>query len=165
MVKTCVQRFAFMNRRSQGKSRLAPHQTTPQNGQVIQVQQVSQSFQGPMPPPALLEHYERIVPGAAERILQIAESEVHHRHAQENAATDANIEAQRKQLDIAKQQTSSSYVSDLMGQIFGMLVSATCIGGAVYLAIHDQPWVAATLAGLPLAGIIRALRDKPKNGK
>jgi len=129
------------------------------------VQQVSQSFQGPMPPPALLGQYEQIVPGAAERILQIAEAEVRHRHAQEDAATNANIDAQRKQLEIARQQTSASYVSDLIGQVFGTLISAFCIGGAVYLALYGPAWVAVTLAGLPLAGIIRALRDKPKTGK
>ena len=34
---------------------------------------VSQKFSGPLPPPELLEGYERILPGAADRILRMAE--------------------------------------------------------------------------------------------
>jgi len=115
-----------------------------------------------MPPPALLQHYESIVPGAAERILRIAESELGHRHLQEDFATQANIQAQQKQLSIAEDQSKSSYRSDMVGQFFGAIVSILCICGSIYLADNGQPWVAAALAGLPMAGIIRALREKPK---
>ncbi len=38
-----------------------------------------EAFQGPIPPPAVLESYERIVPGAAERILKMAENQAVHR--------------------------------------------------------------------------------------
>ena len=34
---------------------------------------VSQKFSGPLPPPELLEGYERILTGAADRILRMAE--------------------------------------------------------------------------------------------
>jgi uncharacterized membrane protein len=33
------------------------------------------SFSGPIPPPAILEEYDRIIPGAAERILRMAEAD------------------------------------------------------------------------------------------
>jgi uncharacterized membrane protein len=48
-----------------------------------------QMFAGPMPPPAILQGYEEIVPGAAERILAIAESDTKHQHAIEFAALAA----------------------------------------------------------------------------
>ncbi|MCS6811316.1 MAG: DUF2335 domain-containing protein [Tepidimonas sp.] len=39
---------------------------------------------GPLPPPATLEQFERIVPGAAQRLLAMAETEQKHRHAIES---------------------------------------------------------------------------------
>ena len=35
------------------------------------------------------------------------------------------------------------------------------LGGCLYLASINQPWVAGALVGLPLAGVIRALRNQP----
>ncbi len=77
----------------------------------------------------------------------------------------ANIAAQQKQLDIAERQSKSVFRSDTIGQLLGFAVSLLSIGGAVYLALNGQPWVASALVGLPLAGVIRALRDKAKPGQ
>ena len=41
------------------------------------------SFQGPLPRPEHLEHYDKILPGAAERILKMAESQAGHRQGLE----------------------------------------------------------------------------------
>lgn len=38
-----------------------------------------ETFQGPIPPPAVLEAYERLVQGGAERILKMAENQAVHR--------------------------------------------------------------------------------------
>ena len=38
-----------------------------------------ETFQGPIPPPSVLEAYEKILPGAAERILKMAENQSTHR--------------------------------------------------------------------------------------
>lgn len=131
----------------------------------MQVQSVSQSFEGPLPPPSLLKQYNDAVDGAAERILTMAEQESQHRRAQENAATQANIAAQQQQLKIAGDQTRAVFKSDTIGQSLGFVVSLACVIGSVYLALNGQPWVATVLAGLPLAGIIRALRERPKSQK
>ena len=37
------------------------------------VSMVSQEFSGPLPPPAVLDDYNRVVPSAAERIIAMAE--------------------------------------------------------------------------------------------
>lgn len=42
------------------------------------------TFSGPIPPPEALERYEKIAPGAADRILTMAEMEQRHRHAYED---------------------------------------------------------------------------------
>ena len=38
-----------------------------------------ETFTGPIPPPTVLEAYEKLVPGAADRILKMAESQTAHR--------------------------------------------------------------------------------------
>jgi Predicted membrane protein (DUF2335) len=43
----------------------------------------SESFAGPLPPPALLAEYEQALPGLAERIVAMAENEGNHRRAME----------------------------------------------------------------------------------
>ena len=137
----------------------------PVTGAAIQVQNVSQSFEGPLPPPSLLKQYNDAVDGAAERILTMAEQESLHRRAQENAATQANIAAQQQQLQIARDQTRAVFRSDTIGQSLGFVVSLASVIGCVYLALNGQPWVATALAGLPLVGIIRALRERPRPPK
>lgn len=44
-------------------------------------QQIVQSveYSGPLPPPAVLQRYDQVVPGAAERILRMAEGQSKHR--------------------------------------------------------------------------------------
>ena len=53
---------------------------------------VSASYSGPLPPPAQLEQYNQIVPGAAERLLAMVEREQRHRHSVERAAVEVERE-------------------------------------------------------------------------
>ena len=62
-------------------------QTTPaqENKRQIRLTAACQSFSGPIPHPDILEHYEKIVPRAAERILAMAEEDAKHRQLENNA--------------------------------------------------------------------------------
>jgi len=51
-------------------------------------------FAGPLPPPEMLAEYNRITPGAAERILKMAEMQQVHRHSLEISVVRRNLEAQ-----------------------------------------------------------------------
>ncbi|MBI1812728.1 DUF2335 domain-containing protein [Candidatus Peregrinibacteria bacterium] len=46
---------------------------TPNNRQVIVQHEQTVSYSGPLPHPGDLERFERILPGAAERIMRMAE--------------------------------------------------------------------------------------------
>ena len=127
----------------------------------MQLHSVTRSFEGPLPHPSVLQQYDGVVPGAAERILRFAEQETDHIHAQEASANYANIAAQQQQIAIVGNHSKSVFRSDAIGQGLGFFVSLCSIAGSVNLALNNQLWVAATVAGLPLAGIIRALRDRP----
>ncbi len=48
-------------------------------------------FSGPIPPPQSLEQYERICPGAANRILKMAEKQSQHRQDLEMKIINSNI--------------------------------------------------------------------------
>lgn len=51
---------------------------------------------GAMPDPMILEKYEQILPGSAERIIYMTEQQMNHRHKTEQDIVRANIEAQRR---------------------------------------------------------------------
>ncbi len=116
------------------------------------------SYSGPLPPPELMRRYDELVPGAAERILRMAEQEAAHRQRASERQLDASIKLQEKQLDLAELQANKVFKSDTLGQILGLMVSLACIAGAVYLAMNGQAWVAAAMVGLPLAAIIKAFQ-------
>ncbi len=51
-----------------------------------------ETFKGPIPPPAVLEAYESLVPGAAQRILKMAENQASHRQEIEKIVVKAGAE-------------------------------------------------------------------------
>lgn len=54
-----------------------------------------EAFSGPIPPPALFESYERVLPGCADRILKIAEKEQAQQHKIQNQVVKANVSAEK----------------------------------------------------------------------
>ena len=103
------------------------------NGSGIEIR--AQHFQGPIPPPDTLAKYEEIIPGAAERILSMAEKQGNHRR---------NLETKV----IAKDSGRAS-----RGQIFAFIISMTIIiGGFVMI------WQGKSLEGMSsIIGAITAL--------
>lgn len=77
--------------------------------------------QGPLPEAHEMEHYERVLPGSADRILSMAENEVSHRHTM-----------------------------DSRGQIIGtgLPVFFILLGAVVFLI--SGSWASVVLAGLGL---------------
>ena len=71
----------------------------------------AQHFQGPIPPPNILSRYEEIVPGAAERIISMAEKQGEHRR---------NLEV--KVIDKDSGRASR-------GQVFAFIIAMTIIIG------------------------------------
>lgn len=49
------------------------------------------SFNGPLPPPEYLHGYEQTLPGAADRVISMAEKEQAHRHKEENKIITTSI--------------------------------------------------------------------------
>lgn len=110
----------------------APSDDTPQR-QVIRTEQQT-LFAGPLPPPSILEHYNRIVPGAAERILVMAEQQSQHRRSLESHVIE------------------SSAVNSRLGLIFGFVLGLLGIIIPFIFQIPGGP-VVSVLALASLAGV------------
>ncbi|QKL71436.1 DUF2335 domain-containing protein [Ralstonia solanacearum] len=133
-----------------------------------QVQVAQQMYQGPIPHPSILEGFERLVPGSANRLIAMAEAESLHRRALEDRALAANVAGQEKQLSIVEYQSKVVFWSDTIGQIAGTLVSLACVAGAVWLAANGHEAAAGALAAIPGAALIRSFfspRKTPQQAK
>jgi uncharacterized membrane protein len=100
-------------------------------------------FAGPLPHPEILAGYEEACPGAALRIIQMAEEEGRSRRALEAKAVDAQVEGMRRQFREAR-----------LGQIFAFLIAVLFLGCGTYIAALGQPWAGALFGGIGLGGIV-----------
>lgn len=92
-----------------------------------ELRQVSSQFSGPIPPPELLEGYENIVPGAADRIIRMTERQIDHR---------TNIESLIVKGDNRRADR---------GLTFAFMLGILCIVVAATLAYLGQPNVAIVI--------------------
>lgn len=115
--------------------------------------------QGPLPTPEELFQYNNLLPGAADRIIAMAEREQAHRVNLEDMATRADIRHRDELVSGQRENTRSVFRSDMAGQLLGGVVAVLCVIGAVYTAfIGSHPAVSIALVSLPVAAIIKALR-------
>lgn len=96
------------------------------------------AFQGPLPPPELLEQYNRIIPNGADRIVTMAESQLRHRQSLESAVVHSNIKSESR------------------GQLFALILGLVAIIGGIGLVAFNksaQGLVAIITAFVALAGV------------
>lgn len=83
-------------------------------------------YQGPLPLPAHLEHYEKIVPGAAHRILAMAERQSNHRQT------------------IERRTINTNNLTSVLGQIFALLVAFRAFAFSAHAMEQGHPAAAVT---------------------
>ena len=94
-------------------------------------------FSGPMPHPDHFGKYEEILPGAAERILTMAEKEQSHRHTQ------------------SSKLTSTETLNRTLATIFGGLLGVALVGGGIFCVAIGQPVYAVAFLSAPTFGALR----------
>ncbi len=100
------------------------------------VQTVSeQSFSGPLPPPSMLDQYDSVQDGFADRIVSMAESEQSHRQSLENKSVEAAIKTESR------------------GQNYALAISLLIIAGSLYLIDSGKEISGSLLAGGTLTGL------------
>jgi len=104
--------------------------------EVVSQQVTVERFQGPLPHPAILEKYNQIVPGAAERIIKMEEEQSRHRRTIE-----------------AKVIGADSWKS-ILGVIFAFVIAllGLLIGG--YTALKGQPFFGGTVSIAIIASVV-----------
>jgi uncharacterized membrane protein len=107
---------------------------------------ISQAFEGPIPHSRELAEYEKALPGSADRIITMAESEAKHRHGMEEEALKAQIWEIR------------------LGQIFGFFIGIFAITAGAYCAINGSQTAGSIIGGGGVVGLVSAFIIGRKNG-
>ena len=115
---------------------------------------------GPLPDPDTLAQYERMMPGAAERIFRIAEREQEHRHAQEKTSLEGEIAHQEKMSDLEAFRIKSLFSSNDIGGRYGLYLALFALSLAAWsIYFGASPWVTAAFLGFPVAAMIETIRS------
>lgn len=114
------------------KNHPSPHKQT--DGSVVLHQ--SQSFSGPLPPPEILRRFDEVVPGAAERIIKMAEEQSTHRKDLERKVIDS---------DIARSK---------WGQILGFCIAVVGLAVAALIAIFGNAIAGGVIGVGTLASLV-----------
>lgn len=103
---------------------------------VAQIQQ--STFSGPIPPPSILEGYEQLIPGAADRILKMAESDARHQQEIEFAALSGTLAEVKR------------------AQLFAFFIVIIALGAAMLALKMGSPDVAGIIGGTTVVGLVSA---------
>ena len=93
-------------------------------------------YSGPIPHPGILEHYNKILPGAAERILKMAEEQAEHRRMLE------------------KQALATDSRNSTLGVISALIITLSILAIAAYSIYLALPWVAAIISAIGITSLV-----------
>lgn len=111
----------------------------------IRQQIISQTIEGPLPPPQMLAEYERVHPGLSQVIVESFQNETAHRHALEKQA-----------MDVEEYMARSFVTERRRGQHYGLFIAILIVGGAITLGLNGQGWAATVMGGVGFASIVGA---------
>jgi len=98
-----------------------PNRLSPGGRASSHIIQQTQFHQGPLPRFEDFEAYDRVLRGAADRILRMAEKQAAHRQELESRALKGDL------------------TKAMMGSILAYITFGVSMSGAVYLLLHDKP--------------------------
>lgn len=136
------------------RSKQKPQPPIIPNAQKAQLKQlIVESFEqysGPLPPPKAMKEYEEVLPGIAERIMNMAEEEAEHRHIQEK--------------EVVKIMSSvEKYI--ISGQRYAFWLGVVGLFAAVGIAYLDPRWGSvlgvSTIVSLIISLIIKRKGEPP----
>ncbi len=129
-------------------------QKTPRQTKQVRMAAQVATFSGPLPPPSLLQGYDNIQPGFAERIVRMAENEADHRRHQEQKALDADIKLNHK-----------DFTERRVGQILAFSIVLIMAGIGGYLALHGREITGSVFGDPAIVSIVGAFLNKKEQPK
>ena len=122
---------------------------------------IAQSFEGPLPPPSYLKQYDEALPGAADRILLLAESQSKHRMEIEKSLISADI------ADVEKGRQERR-----LGQWLGFGICLVAIVSGATISVMGQATAGVLIGAVGLTPLVstfisgrRAERDAKSDGQ
>lgn len=94
------------------------------------------SYSAPLPEASQFAYYDNVLPGAADRILTMAENQARHRQKLENKAI------------------TGDQIRSFLGLIFGFLVSVGGFAGSIFLIYSGKSIEGSLLASGVLASLV-----------
>ena len=136
--------------KSGGQSQSNPaQQSGNQSQQQSELVAMQAEYRGPLPHPDMLERYEQVHPGTAERIIQRFEKEAEHRQSIEREVVAAQISRDKAEVGEIRR-----------GQVFAFIIGAVglLVGGAVSLFSETDAgaYAGAGIGGATLVGLVTA---------
>jgi uncharacterized membrane protein len=104
--------------------------------QINSTLQVSAQYSGPIPPPEILNRYNELLPGAADRIIAMAEAQAKHRQTLEQIAIKSGAR------------------DSMLGLIFGLTIGLAGISGSVFCIINGYQAGGTILGTGSLASLV-----------
>jgi len=96
---------------------------------VTRMAAISVSYQGPLPPPEELEHFARIIPNGADRMMKLVEDQTAHR------------------IEIEKHVIRSQQELASRGQLFALVIGVFGMSAGAWVGYAGQPWLGGVLGG------------------
>ena len=127
-----------MSRRNRKRRNRSNNQPAVQRADVVESRTEKMtiaSWKGPLPPPNQLQLYDNLVPGAASRILNMAETQSEHRIQMERTVISGD--------------SKRSY----WGLVAAFTLSVMIILGGIYVMVAIHPWAGTTLIGMNIVGL------------
>lgn len=93
-------------------------------------------FAGPLPHPSIMQEYESIVPGAAQRLLNMAEKQQEHRMRMETKLVSTGVRR------------------IIFGQIFGFIIGFIGTAGSLYLVYLGHDTAGAAIGSTSLVALV-----------
>ncbi|MDD2341423.1 MAG: DUF2335 domain-containing protein [Tolumonas sp.] len=113
---------------------------------IIRSMMIAETHQGPLPPARTLAGYEKVLPGAAERVMQMAEKEQAHRHEMQK-------QHQQKTLELQSKAVTEQLQINKTGQKYGFIIATFVLCLAGLMSIMDHQAVALALVAIDVVGL------------
>ena len=94
------------------------------------------SYEGPLPPSKELKGYEDVLPGAADRILAMAEKDASHLH----------------KMDVSRLDKGHTF--NIVGLIIAFLLNIALIGAAIYFGMQKEYILSLAAFGYPVGQLL-----------